>query len=491
MTYWKEGYFPVILIVLNIVLTLLIFDPRLFTGGDNATFIITARSLLDGQGYKDLSNPDTPVFIGSPPGYPVFLAFLMLIFGKLTDVIVFKLASVLLSCITLYYFYKLLKLSSDNKTFVSLTSLFVVVNFSILYPNQLEISDVLFNAFLFSSLYFFGSGKKYGELTGIILAVLATYTRYAGIVLVLALLAYLLFHRRIKKFCFYGLLSLSLILPWAIYIIGQGFTLTDIMTGAPYAAQRKLLTLNELFQRWGDNFRTYFLNSFPRNLFSWQLPPVWIGIVATIVWLCGFLWRIRSKISALEIYVILYIMLILSWPQVWSGERYVLPIVYFVVFYFSFTIFKVFKPKLFLITMSLLMVYNAWSIFKFIPVTRQLFQAYRQGDLGRYYPPEWQAFFQCCDWIKENLPREAVIVSRKPNMLYFQAGNRGFVYPFSSDKELVYQRIRQADYVLLDRFTWTSTTQHYLYPAMLAHQEEFETVYAYPSDKVYVVKVKK
>ncbi len=491
MKFRSEKYVPLILILLNILLAFLIFDPRLFLGGDNVTFIILAHSLLEGQGYRDLSNPDKPVFIGSPPGYPVFLTFLMLIFGNSADVILFKLASLGLSCITLYFFYRILQTLSLGRIFSLVASLLVVVNFNILYPNHLELSDVLFNTFLFASLYFFISGRKNGNLIGIILAVMATYTRYAGLVLVLALLAYLLIKKQYKKFWSYGILSFGLILPWAVYVIAHGFALTDILTGAPYAAQRKLLTMGELGQRWLENFQTYFLSYFPVDLFSWIAPPIWVGIIVTLAILVGWFLKIRAKLSALELYFIFYILLILSWPQVWSGERYILPVIYLVIFYLAYALYRLAKSKVFLMVTGIILLYNAYVIAKLVPLTLERFQAFQQGNIAQYYPQDWLSFFKCCNWVNENIPQEAVIVSRKPNMLFFQTRNQGFVYPFSENPDSVYQKIAQADYILTDNFQWTTSTKRYLVPAIYKYQDKFEILYKVPDDDFYVLRVKK
>lgn len=42
-----------------LLLALLLLDPKPFLGGNNATYIILARSILSGQGYCDLSAPGT------------------------------------------------------------------------------------------------------------------------------------------------------------------------------------------------------------------------------------------------------------------------------------------------------------------------------------------------------------------------------------------------------------------------------------------------
>lgn len=95
--------------------TLSILDPRIFQGGNNLTFVILARSLLGGNGYRDLSCPERPIFIGLPPAYPIFLAVPMALVGE--NIIVFRLASLALSCLSLFFFYKLLQIIFPSRDF--------------------------------------------------------------------------------------------------------------------------------------------------------------------------------------------------------------------------------------------------------------------------------------------------------------------------------------------------------------------------------------
>jgi hypothetical protein len=263
------------------------------------------------------------------------------------------------------------------------------------------------------------------------------------------------------------------------------------MTGAPYAGERKLISIVELLQRWLENFQYYFLMAFPQDLFSWQAPPLWISIPFTLLVLLGFYLKSRDKFSSLELFCIFYSVLILSWPQVWKGERYILPIIYFVALYFVYAISRLLKPKLFAIALGLIILYNAYITVGVAPLSYRRLQAWQQGTIYKYYPAEWVKFFGCCNWIRENLPREAVIVSRKPNIVYFQTGNRGFVYPFSLKIEEVYQKIKQADYILVDNFEWSKSTQNYLWPALYQHQQDFQLAFQIPEDNFFVLRVKK
>jgi hypothetical protein len=262
------------------------------------------------------------------------------------------------------------------------------------------------------------------------------------------------------------------------------------MTGAPYAAERQLITISELTQRWLYNFEYYFFRLFPQDLFSWQWPPVWAGVITTPVILAGFCFKAKARFSALELYSVFYILLILSWPQVWSGERYILPIIYLVALYFAYAVRRLAKAKFFLAVMGLLILHNAYVVFKLVPLTYHRFQALREGNIAKYYPEDWQALFETCGVVDRKIPDQAVIVSRKPNFVYFLSGNRGFVYPFSQDRDLVYQKVREADYVLIDEFSWTNSTRQYLLPALNQHRQSFQMVYRHPRLNFYLLKVK-
>ena len=68
-----------IVLFVHLVLSILVFDPRLHLGGDNAHYISLARSILSGKGYKAIYSPGEPPHTQYPFGYPVLLAMTMTI----------------------------------------------------------------------------------------------------------------------------------------------------------------------------------------------------------------------------------------------------------------------------------------------------------------------------------------------------------------------------------------------------------------------------
>ncbi|MGB9721929.1 MAG: hypothetical protein ACPL28_10685, partial [bacterium] len=58
-----------IFLLIYTILSLLLFDPKLFTGGDNAVYIILAESITTGKGYKNIYLPEQPPHTQYPPGF--------------------------------------------------------------------------------------------------------------------------------------------------------------------------------------------------------------------------------------------------------------------------------------------------------------------------------------------------------------------------------------------------------------------------------------
>jgi hypothetical protein len=82
--------------------------------------------------------------------------------------------------------------------------------------------------------------------------------------------------------------------------------------------------------------------------------------------------------------------------------------------------------------------------------------------------PEWTRYLEAASWLEQNTPAEAVIVSRKPDLLYLLTHRRTLEYPYTTDTSALLSSIKRsgACFVLQDAFTWTRSTEIYLAPAM-------------------------
>jgi hypothetical protein len=102
---------------------------------------------------------------------------------------------------------------------------------------------------------------------------------------------------------------------------------------------------------------------------------------------------------------------------------------------------------------------------------------YQQGDEFACYPGPWRAFAEVAEWVRDNIPEDAIVVGRKPRLVYLFSGRRGDIYPFTTQDEemLAFLDEVQADYVLV--VPVSRTTYQYMLPVILSVPERFEVVY--------------
>ncbi|MDH3733041.1 MAG: hypothetical protein OEU54_05880, partial [Gemmatimonadota bacterium] len=66
----RFGLIALALAALHAIGGLLLFEPTLFPGGDNAGYLILGEALREGEGYRDLYLPGSPLHAKYPPVFP-------------------------------------------------------------------------------------------------------------------------------------------------------------------------------------------------------------------------------------------------------------------------------------------------------------------------------------------------------------------------------------------------------------------------------------
>jgi hypothetical protein len=109
----------------------------------------------------------------------------------------------------------------------------------------------------------------------------------------------------------------------------------------------------------------------------------------------------------------------------------------------------------------------------------------RQQTLAEVYGAngEWARWLEAVAWIQQKTPQDAVILGRKPDLLYLLSGRLTVEYPYSQDTSLLMSTVHRnaVSYVLEDAFTWTRSTETYLAPAMRGQISSFTLVHETPS----------
>jgi hypothetical protein len=494
------------LVLLHVALAVLQFDPKPFVGGDNAGYMILAESIETGQGYRDIHIPGAPRHGQYPPVYPTLLAIAAALGGGL---ITFKILSTVFTATSLVFLYLLARRRLALEGALAVVAP-LAVSSVLLYYSHWVLSEALFVLLTLVALW--ASERLLDSWRWLALslafALLAYLTRSAGLPLVLALLVVLGSKRRWRELGAAAGAAAVVIVAWfswgrlaaseSAQVYSSNFLLLD-----PYDPELGIVGPGGLLARVIYNTRLYAIDVLPESLVG--VAPGFLTIlmafiaallliaVALVAWVRG----IRRQ-DVLELFVFLYVGLIVLWPEAWTDRRFLLPVL----------------PAVFLLGASglewclefLRVQRRAWSLPVFgailvvlavpslvlsIGYRQRCMRIYRQGDEFACYPGPWRAFTEIAYWVRDNTPEDAIVVSRKPRLVYVFSGRRGNVYPFTTQDEemLSFLDEVQADYVLV--VPVSRTTYQYVLPVILSVPERFEVVYGIDDQRTvpsYVLK---
>ena len=481
-----------LILLLHLLLALLVFDPTPFTGGDNAAYIALAQSLLEGRGYLELYDPATPPHTQYPPVFPAVIAAALAVgirpwVGLKLVVIGFSVAAV---CFAFLWARR-----RGWPGAAAWVTLLVAVSPGVLDLSHWVLSDVPFAAFTLAALWGFerlrpDAWGRFAFATAA--AALAYFTRSAGLPLIVAVVAWLALRRHWRQLAAFVLLIGPLAALWWLRAraLGGVSYVEQFMMVNPYAPDLGRIGPVDFIQRIIDNDREYLTKHLPALLFGdkggWLLVP---SAVIVLVAAAGWGSRLRRPTVA-ELFLPLYVGLLLAWPAVWSGERFLLPVLPLVLAYAGIGVTRLsrrFVPRL---TRFAGPVAAMILLAAAVPALRRQVEAggectlrYMEGDRYPCLVRDWRDFFEIAEWSRRALPDGAVVLARKPRLFYLISGHRSRVYPLSENPDDFFAAARTAGarYVVLDYVDRISG--FYLAPVLLARPESFCAMRILASDR--------
>lgn len=204
------------------VFYVLIMAPNSIIFPDGIQYEEIARNLLKGEGFS-IGTGSYPYQHNRAPVYPAFIAFIYLFFG--TDIVWIKIAQSLLNVLTILPIYGLGMMIFDRR--VALTaSIFMAIDPFFIFFTGLILGEILFMAFLSSSLFFLYIGVKNNKYlflsVGSFMMGAAILTRSSLLIFPLFIAVWIMLEKRggIKRAlssCFlFVILVYMTLLPWVI-----------------------------------------------------------------------------------------------------------------------------------------------------------------------------------------------------------------------------------------------------------------------------------
>jgi hypothetical protein len=204
---------------------------------DDAMYVILARALASGEGYRNLNLPGAPAATHFPPGYPALLAVVSFVAPAFpASLVAFKALNALClaaAAVLVTRFARARAMSGGWALGVGIAS---AVSVPLLVLGSMVLSEPFFLALLLALLPALESfverpsSRSRGLLLGVALAA-CVLVRSHGIVLLPALVIVLLQRRRWRDAAIVTSAALACLLPWQLWSAAQGGLLPEPLLG--------------------------------------------------------------------------------------------------------------------------------------------------------------------------------------------------------------------------------------------------------------------
>lgn len=457
--------------------------------GDNAEFAILASSLATGHGFRYLNHPDLLPATKYPPGFPLFLAMWIPLFGS--SMVVMKV--VVLACyvllVPLTYLLARRFLGQAESVIAALmiaTSAGVPGLAAGVVPYSHEVlSDVPYALFSLAALLLIGGASKTrGLLAGLALVVWAYAVRSAGVSLVVAAALYLMLRsRRREALLLLGSFAVfSCIWMLRNYLVGgEGSRYFDVLAAKnPYDPSLGTVGVVDVLSRIVVNFLAYvggFLqeNILPAVVGASSRPLyVWpVSLILMAVMIVGG-WRLRRKALLLNLYLAAYALVYLLWPETWRSGRFMLPVAPIAAVYFASGIVHILGHLRLKRTAAL-------AVLAAVAATN-LYSLPQYAARERGYTVGWANYLSTAIWARENTEPDALFLCRSAYLYYVFSGRKTIGYPFTRDADEMRAHLAKwhPDYIVIDNELGFPQTQIYLLPVLVSMEDQLKSVFATP-----------
>ncbi len=449
---WK---FVVFSIIIGSILSALLFDLKLSTGGDDSNYILSAQKFINGENF--------PTWHGS--FYPIFLSFFIRIFG--INILILKILSYIMIIIQLFVIYYAFR-KKIPWTVLVLTMIFSSVCLEILYFGGQTYSEALYMLLQISTIAAFYklydkqnsnpniSQKKLWKewITFGFLIFLSAQTRNIGWSLLIASILFFLLDKK-KINALFSLISfLIFFIPYNIYkmifwnIKNAGFEgqFKRMFWINPYNANDGIISFNNLISRTWDNANLYFSKHF-LIILGWKETTstnTIITLVIILILISSFIIIAQKRKPLLFVTFYTYIAIAITFitqQVMWDQVRLISIFVPLIIIIISTAFWDYFIPKnkkhhqFIIILFFLLIIIPTFT--KTINIAKKhypILKANLQGDDLYGYTTDWQHYLQIAKWTAENIPENEKVACRVPGLAFVYGNGREFegIYNFKS-----------------------------------------------------------
>lgn len=448
----NADFLAYIIIGLTLLMGLCLFNVRVDEGGDDSTYITRAIDLIASGTY--------PSYQG--PLYPIFLAAIIGVFGA--KLLVLKISSLVLICLSQYVFYRMLK-GHVNIRLVLMVMGIMSINSYFLFFGSMTYSEPLFMVVEYVFLAFLLRYENQdmdnnvvknivGSLPSAIFAVLAYLIRTVGLGFGIVGVVYLCLRKRYAKAAMFLGSMIVMMLVWTgIKAVIWGDVKSDnsqiesLMQVHPYDVEQGQETLSGYLGRLVDNSNLYIskhlmrIVGFRSSTDRATNPMVTILVYLLFVFGAFQSWKNNRSVllMALSTVTMLGITFVVLQP-LWDQVRLIIPYVATALVVVLYGIYQMAKKvagkKAHLVVVALVALSSLMSFGQ--SVEKMNFKTLREnfsGDILYGYSTDWYNYLKVCQVVYDQLPEGSYVACRKPNMARIYSGGHKFygIYNFTTE----------------------------------------------------------
>lgn len=459
VTYISAGLVAVFVLYLAVIYGICYRAPGYGLFRDDGIYMVTAKSLAEGTGYRIISAPSAIRQNRYPPVFPVLLASVWRIFPHFPqNILVLRLVPLLSMLGWLWLTYILLRRISESATasrcIILLTAATpVVVYFSVTLLSEMTFACLLSGALLLlMRLHEEETSRVTTVLWASVLSAAAILTRMAGLPLVFAGALALLLRRKTWQALTYFLSTGIMLLPWFLWAWHAKRSLNSIEVlydpdlawyGRAYGDWSGLAGLtwhqrtNVVLHNLG------FILASPGYLIGAR--PFGVGLV---LWMLlgfftvyGFLLDLSKGTTPLNLFLLFYAALLLLW--LFPPFRFLVPLFPFLLF-FCYAGINHFVGTVIGSPAGARVVGQCCAVFLALFLMHGLFlearktTQYQVATLPDQENNDWNEITALSRWISGNTPEDAILAGNMDPIWFLSTGRKavwGFIpHPY----ELIY-----------------------------------------------------
>jgi hypothetical protein len=412
---------------------------------DDGIYVATAKALAQGQGYRLIFLPDSPIQTKYPILYPALLAVVWKLWPSFPEnLLLMKWLSLLCGAatISLSYLY-FLRFGYFSRSIAGISGLVCATSPIFLYCSTQTVSEIPFALLVILALWSFEAQMEKPVIKGTgqfflgVLLALPFLCRSVGVTLVVAALLIQYYRGRTLRWLALGMAAVML--PWFIWMAaGLGGWNQDPVTGyyTDYVSWWGAMGWVMAFRIIWHNLLNILIASAAMsleglnailqsiNLWGWLSLTFFLGAIPLVALTIKLrTWRL------LPFFIIFYLLLILVWP--WPPNRFLVPILPFLLAYFlegsSNFISRGKIKKFLLLPLGLLLVATNLAL---------LYQHGQEIEKFHYpypslheNPASWASYQDIFQWLKTHSQPDDVIASMEDPMIFLYTGRRA-IRPF-------------------------------------------------------------